>query len=121
MADGLAGNQINSIAIDSHGNKWFGTDNGVSELSADGNEGIETLSNKNQLNLYPNPVQNVLHINLPVKTGTLEVFDNSGKSILLNQILDNNTSVDISGLVNGIYLVKVLADNQIYTGKIVKY
>lgn len=34
--DGLAGNRVRSIAIDANGNRWFGTNRGVSVLSADG-------------------------------------------------------------------------------------
>lgn len=34
-ADGLSSNNVYSIAIDSKGNKWFGTDSGVSVLSSD--------------------------------------------------------------------------------------
>jgi hypothetical protein len=35
--------------------------------------------------------------------------------------MENNTSFDVSGLENGIYIVKVISDNQISTEKIVKY
>jgi gluconolactonase len=83
--------------------------------------GISVFPDRPSVEMYPNPVQNVLNINLPVRTGTLEVFDNSGKSVLLTNIRENNNSIDVSGLVKGIYLMKVLADNQMYTGKIVKY
>jgi hypothetical protein len=61
-----------------------------------------------------------LQINLHVKTGVLEVFDISGKSVLQMEIRENNTSIDVSGLDNGIYFVKVLSDNQMFTGKFVK-
>jgi gluconolactonase len=83
--------------------------------------GISVFPDRRSVEMYPNPVQNILHINLPLRTGTLEVFDNSGKSVFQKEIGDNNTTVDVSGLINGIYLVEVLADNQLYTGKIVKY
>jgi gluconolactonase len=83
--------------------------------------GISIFPARPLVEMYPNPVHNIFHINLPVKTGTLEIFDNSGKSVLLNQIRENNSAIDVSGLVKGIYFVKVLSDNQMYTGKIVKY
>jgi len=84
--------------------------------------GISIFPDRPSVEMYPNPVQNIININLPGKTGTLELFDNSGKSVFQQQFVgDKNTTVDVSGFVNGIYFVKVLADNQLYTGKIVKY
>jgi len=61
---------------------------GVSKLSGD-NQGINPLTYKNQLNFYPNPVQDVLQINLPGNTGILEIFDISGKSLILKEIREN--------------------------------
>ncbi len=119
-SDGLADDWVLSIAIDAQGNKWFGTDNGVSELSDGTNTAIETLISTNSLTLYPNPVQNVLHINSSGKTGMIEVFDITGKSVLQKQIQGYNPSIDVSGLKKGIYFVKVLSDNQFVTSKFVK-
>jgi hypothetical protein len=51
----------------------------------------------------------------------LEAFDIAGKSVLQIEIRENNASIDVSGLDKATYLVKVLSDNQILTGKIVKY
>jgi hypothetical protein len=62
-----------------------------------------------------------LHINLSGKTGELQVFDVSGKCLLQDQITEGENSVDVSGLGNGIYFVRVMHDKQIFTRKIVKY
>lgn len=56
----------------------------------------------NSLSFYPNPVHNTLIINSPGKTGNLEVFDITGKSVLHREIAENNTSIDVSGLEKGI-------------------
>jgi gluconolactonase len=84
-------------------------------------DAIPSISDKPLVEIYPNPVQNVLHINLTGKAGTLEAFDISGKSVLQNEIHENNSSIDVSGLENGIYFVKVSSDNQLFTGKFVKH
>jgi ligand-binding sensor domain-containing protein len=118
-SNGLAHNYVLDIAIDAQDNKWFATPGGVSKLS-DASTEITTI-NENHLNLYPNPVQNVLHINLSGKTGELQVFDISGKCLLQKQITENESSVDVSCLENGIYFVKVIYDKKIFTEKIVKY
>jgi ligand-binding sensor domain-containing protein len=119
-ADGLVNHDVFAIAIDAEGSKWFGTLGGVSKLS-DENTGTTKIINENHLNLYPNPVQNILHINLSGKTGALQVFDISGKCLLQKQIKENESSVDVSGLESGIYIVSVLYDSKIFTGKVVKY
>ena len=74
----------------------------------------------NSLSLYPNPVKNVLIINLPTKNGILDAFDDTGKSVLHREIPENNSTIDVSGLNTGMYLVKVSADNRIFTGKFLK-
>jgi hypothetical protein len=68
---------------------------------------------------HPNPVQNVLHINLSGNTRMVEAFDITGKLVFQKEIPENNTSIDVSGLDKGIYMVKVSSDNQIFTGEIV--
>jgi len=50
----------------------------------------------------------------------LQLIEIIGKTELQKQIHENNTSIDVSGLENGIYLVKVRSDNQILTGRFVK-
>jgi len=62
-----------------------------------------------------------LHINLSVKTGELQVFDISGECLLQKEIAENESSVDVSCLGNGIYFVRLMYDKQISTWKIVKY
>lgn len=90
-------------------------------LPAEVSSAIKPAPYKNKLSLYPNPVQNELHIDLLVKKGMLEVFDITGKSVLQQEIHENSNSVDVSDLVNGIYLVKILSDKQMLTGKFVKH
>ena len=83
---------------------------------------IQNVSEEPLKEIIPvsNPVQNIVLINLPGKTGMFEAFDISGKSVLLKEIRENNASIDVSGLENGIYFVKVWSDNQLFTGKFVK-
>lgn len=104
-------------------------------ICAGGNTGIIPVLDKesctNQLGdilnpsfnniLNPNPVQNILHINLQGTRAILRISDISGKCLLQKQIIENESTIDISGLKNGIYFVNVLYDNQIFTGRIIKY
>jgi ligand-binding sensor domain-containing protein len=113
-------NYIYDIAIDNQGNKWFGTFGGVLKLS-DATTEITPTTNENLVNLYPNPVQDVLHINLSGKAGELQVFDIFGECLLQKQITENENSVDVSCLGSGIYFVRVMYGKQIFTERIVKY
>jgi hypothetical protein len=51
----------------------------------------------------------------------LLIIDISGKCLLQKQLTETNTSFDVSGLEDGIYIVKIVTDDQIFTEKIVKY
>ena len=67
--------------------------------------------------IYPNPVQNVLNINVDNAIKSVEVFTLQGQKVL------NSTSnqVDMSSLNSGIYLVKITDENNsIATKKVVK-
>jgi len=117
----LINNKVFAIAIDAEDNKWFGTNGGGVSKLTDGSTGITTIINENYLNLYPNPVHKVLHFDLSRKTGVLQVFDISGKDLLQKQITEDNSSLDVSCLENGIYVVRVICDNKIFAGEFVKY
>lgn len=67
---------------------------------------IESLD----LNIYPNPVQNVLNISNEV--AQVEVYNILGQKII---VLSNVKSIDTSNLPNGTYIVKV-TDNSGATG-----
>lgn len=79
-----------------------------------------TLSNnsfeKIKVSIYPNPIQNELHIETGEVVNSVEIFDLLGKQILKSI----NKNIDVSGLEKGIYLVKINTDNGILTQKIIK-
>ena len=59
--------------------------------------------------MYPNPVSNLLTIQLPVNTEKTEVsiLDLTGRLIKSKTITTNDTSLDVQKISNGIYVVKV--------------
>jgi glucuronoarabinoxylan endo-1,4-beta-xylanase len=67
------------------------------------------------------PVQDVLQVSLPGEKGVLQMIDISGKYLLHRQILKGENLIDVSGLENGIYVIRVLSDNLVFTRKILKY
>ena len=74
---------------------------------------VNQLSLKN-IELYPNPASEKLYINAPLFTGkaNIEILTPEGKIIFRKQVGSLNTSIDISNLKKGIYLLKLSRNNQ---------
>lgn len=71
------------------------------------------------LTIYPNPVQNILHID---KANTLaegiEIINLSGTTIA--EIPENADQIDVSHLQSGVYLLRYIADNNLFHRRFVK-
>jgi hypothetical protein len=69
--------------------------------------------------LYPNPLLNngILHIQSRIDDYSIEVFDQMGR-VVVNQ--HESGRVDLSGVDHGIYFVRITAQNEYYTYKILK-
>ncbi len=68
------------------------------------------------ISIYPNPAQNELHIQSNSPIDIIQVFN-----LLGQQVLESNaTTLDVSNLTEGIYLVKVYSNGKASTYKIVK-
>jgi len=61
--------------------------------------------NTTAINIYPNPAQHTLYIESAEMVEQVSIYDISGR--MLQQTNNPSTSIDVSGLANGIYLVKV--------------
>ena len=69
---------------------------------------VETQGIASSIQVYPNPAQSTLYIISSEAVEQVSVYDISGKTVGAYSIRPNpNPSIDISGLANGIYLVKV--------------
>lgn len=69
---------------------------------------------------YPNPVKNVLNLSYSQTITNVEVYNLLGQKMSANTIGANQGQVDMSNLASGTYMVKVTADNQVKTIKVVK-
>lgn len=88
-------------------------------------EAKSNIINTNALNVsaYPNPVQNILHINLSNKPGlnaSICVCDLSGRVLKTFEISEKNTLLDISSFSSGIYLIRYADDKNKSIIKITK-
>ncbi|MEO5673341.1 MAG: kelch repeat-containing protein [Chitinophagales bacterium] len=79
----------------------------------------EIAQQENQIEIYPNPASDVLHVKYssPEKT-TLTIFNHLG-TIVMRRNLVNTNDVDVSLLPQGMYLITVCADGNCYSRKLV--
>jgi thiol-disulfide isomerase/thioredoxin len=86
---------------------------------------VSINENKNTLfNVYPNPASSVINIKFDSQfekeNATISISNLLGKEVIaLNNIISNNTSIDVSSLKNGIYFVNTNLKGSITTEKIV--
>lgn len=81
------------------------------------------LSNKKLLTVYPNPVQNKLNINLTGNEGVSSIIlvDVNGRQVASQRTAQVNSTMDISKLAKGVYLLKVItAGGEVLNAKVVK-
>jgi len=69
---------------------------------------------------YPNPVKDVLHLSYKNNITSVAVFNLLGQQVISKSVNANESQIDMSHLPNGAYMVKVTADDQVKTIKIVK-
>ena len=85
--------------------------------------GISKYNNSLHANVYPNPVNNQLNINLPENANNISVSINDvlGKEVIVQHNLSgNNISVNDVNLPTGVYVVKITADGKTQTLKVIK-
>ena len=82
-----------------------------------------SLSTDNLLNdkiiIYPNPVEDLIHINTGLTILEVEIYDFLGKR--LNFIKLNNRKIDMTNANKGIYVLKIKTEIGIITKKIILY
>lgn len=74
--------------------------------------------------IYPNPVQNVLHIEINTLQSEvdLKVFNHLGEALyeMKNIATQQEFNISMKNLPQGVYFVYICADNKIYAQKIIK-
>jgi hypothetical protein len=74
------------------------------------------------LSIHPNPVDDILTITKKANNACTEltILDISGKVVLIQKFEDNVTnSINLKDLPNGLYLVKLSQNGQIYYSKLI--
>ena len=86
-------------------------------------DGVEDYHHKN-INIYPNPANDKISIELAADYHTIEIYDSFGRMMMSQQVDETMSQqvvdVDISKYPSGLYLVVVKNDNSRYCSRIVK-
>jgi len=92
---------------------------------ADSSTGYNELNlRENNLKLYPNPVKDILSINLDnnqTDTITLEIFNTFGQRVYCRDFLSApNLKLNVNDFPRGIYFLTVHCSSEIFSGKFIK-
>ena len=83
----------------------------------------ETISEAKQCVLSPNPTQDYLNIyikNMSVGEITVEVINTMGSVCKRETMTGKKLTLNVSGLAKGMYLVRVVSGDEIFTKQIIK-
>lgn len=71
-------------------------------------------NNHNLGNVYPNPANNLLNLNLfSAQQAKYEILNSLGQKVLDGSLIHNNNEINVAILANGIYSIKIMAENKI--------
>lgn len=95
-------------------------ENGKIILTGNALSTSKNIFGKNVL-VYPNPVREQLYIQLEQGNYTISIFDTTGKTVLIDTIVDE-VGVNVSTLTKGIYILKIKdhKTNTVFTKRFIK-
>ncbi len=81
--------------------------------------GIETFLNSENVKIFPNPANDIITISIP-QQATIEITNIQGQIIKTLNITNQETTIDVSGLSGGVYIIKVMSDKRVVVRKLIK-
>ena len=78
---------------------------------------LPSINNNSELSVYPNPAKDKLNISIK-DNSNVYVYNVNGQLIMQEENISGTYQMDISGLDNGTYIIKVISDNQAFVSKI---
>ncbi len=80
----------------------------------------EDVSGSIEIQVFPNPVEDILNIQSDSKIKLIEIYSVSGRLMQISLINDFETGLNLSALPNGTYFVKIKTDKRTMTKKVIK-
>lgn len=91
------------------------------EITSIGVLSVPTQESASTFTIYPNPVADVLHIKVTdLVADKLEVYGLSGRLLMAIPNARQTTSLDVSHLPAGVYILKIKSEQAVQTSKFVK-
>ncbi len=85
---------------------------------------VDEISSQGSINIFPNPANDNITIELTADCHTIEIYDSFGRVLMSQQVTESLShqvvDIDISKYPSGLYLVVVKDDNNRYYKRIVK-
>lgn len=79
--------------------------------------GLGTIANdKSIIEIYPNPVQNILNVQSEFTIKNIQIVDSYGKTVYS----DSKSSISVEELASGIYIIQVITDSGTTVKKFIK-
>ncbi|MDC8105148.1 T9SS type A sorting domain-containing protein [Chryseobacterium sp. B21-037] len=73
-----------------------------------------------KIDVFPNPVKNILQIRSPEPVNTIDIFDSMGRSVSHQSCGKGDCTINTSGYPAGIYLIKIKTKSTEISKKIIK-
>jgi hypothetical protein len=86
------------------------------------NVGVEEIALEDQLNIYPNPVTDVINVqwNNATESANLSIRDLSGRLVLAERVANGNAVLDLSALSSGNYILELQTGQSTLRKQVVK-
>jgi hypothetical protein len=82
--------------------------------------GLEDQMGNQLIEIYPNPSNGIVNIDMQEDNYTVKVFDQTGKCILAQNSFMPHLEINMSSFSTGVYFVKITGNLKEYFGKIIK-
>lgn len=112
--------QFNNFEEDANGNIWTSTNPSL-QFKLDLTNSKNTIHNKNELIVFPNPAKNVLHIKFPESHGQVNIYNSLGTQIFTSKVVNTSYNLSLDNFLPGFYTVVCRNDsNKIISNHFIK-
>lgn len=81
-------------------------------------DGVDEFSTA--FNIYPNPVNDVLHIENSGSIAKVSIYTVTGVMVYDEECVDNNLVINVSELQSGVYIIKIITENNEVIDRFIK-
>jgi hypothetical protein len=72
------------------------------------------------IKIYPNPANNIVHIESAVNIGEVRIYDNMGRLVKEDFVVNKTASIQLSDLPKGLYILELFVDGEGHYYKLIK-